>query len=83
MPHVKEYNINNLITNPRRQRDYEGYLCVPFYPRHLRDVEYAIRAFNVELASIRESVSNPNTGKMRMQFWKDTIDKIYKVFYSI
>ncbi|KAI7858254.1 isoprenoid synthase domain-containing protein [Circinella umbellata] len=66
------------MTNPRRQRDYEGYLCVPFYPRHVRDVEYAIRAFNVELASIRESVSNPNTGKMRMQFWKDTIDKIYK-----
>ncbi|KAI9277037.1 isoprenoid synthase domain-containing protein [Phascolomyces articulosus] len=61
-----------------RQRDYEGFLCVAFYPKHLRNVEYAIRAFNVELASIRESVSNPNTGKMRMQFWKDTIDKIYK-----
>ncbi|KAI9485367.1 MAG: isoprenoid synthase domain-containing protein [Benjaminiella poitrasii] len=60
-----------------RQRDYEGYLCVPFYPMELRNVQYAIRALNVELASVRENVSKPEIGKMRMQFWKDTIDKIY------
>lgn len=64
-----------------RQRDYEGYLCVPFYPSHLRNVQYALRAFNVELASIRENVSNPTAGKMRMQFWSDTINNIYKVCY--
>ncbi|KAI8144995.1 isoprenoid synthase domain-containing protein [Fennellomyces sp. T-0311] len=73
LPSVLKYCADSV-----RQRDYEGYLCVAFYPTELRDTEYAIRAFNVELASIRESVSNPNTGKMRMQFWKDAIDKIYK-----
>ncbi|KAG1053557.1 hypothetical protein G6F43_004369 [Rhizopus delemar] len=60
-----------------RQRDYDGYLCVPFYPSHLRNTQYAIRAFNIELASIRENISKPEIGKMRMQFWKDTLDKIY------
>jgi NADH dehydrogenase [ubiquinone] 1 alpha subcomplex assembly factor 6 len=45
----------------------------------LRNTQYAIRALNVELASIRENVSKPEIGKMRMQFWKDTIDKIYAV----
>ncbi|KAG1446365.1 hypothetical protein G6F56_009594 [Rhizopus delemar] len=60
-----------------RQRDYDGYLCVPFYPSHLRNTQFAIRAFNVELASIRENVSKPEIGKMRMQFWKDTLDKTY------
>ncbi|CDH59283.1 nadh dehydrogenase complex assembly factor 6 [Lichtheimia corymbifera JMRC:FSU:9682] len=65
-------------TDSVRQRDYEGYLCVPFYPSHLRNVQYALRAFNVELASIRENVSNPTAGKMRMQFWSDTINNIYK-----
>ncbi|KAI8970433.1 hypothetical protein BDF20DRAFT_891249, partial [Mycotypha africana] len=25
-----------------RQRDYEGYLSVPFFPSHLRDTQYAI-----------------------------------------
>lgn len=62
-----------------RQRDYEGYLCVPFFPKELRDTQHALRAFNVELASIRENVSKPEIGKMRMQFWKDTVDQIYAV----
>ncbi|KAI7897832.1 isoprenoid synthase domain-containing protein [Cokeromyces recurvatus] len=60
-----------------RQRDYEGYLCVPFFPAELRNTQYAIRAFNVELASVRENVSKVEIGKMRMQFWKDVIDRIY------
>ncbi|KAI8082412.1 isoprenoid synthase domain-containing protein [Thamnidium elegans] len=60
-----------------RQRDYEGYLCVPFFPADKRNTQYAIRAFNVELASIRENVSKTEIGKMRMQFWKDTVDQIY------
>ncbi|KAI9300828.1 isoprenoid synthase domain-containing protein [Cunninghamella echinulata] len=60
-----------------RLGDYEGYLCISFFPRHLRETQYAIRAFNVEIASIRENVSKPEIGKMRMQFWKDTIDKVY------
>ncbi|KAG0168001.1 hypothetical protein DFQ30_005398 [Apophysomyces sp. BC1015] len=61
-----------------RQGDYEGYLSVAFFPRHLRNAQYAIRAFNLELASIRENVSNPTIGKMRMQFWKDTMDKVFE-----
>ncbi|CEJ02380.1 hypothetical protein RMCBS344292_16387 [Rhizopus microsporus] len=60
-----------------RQRDYDAYLCVPFFPAHQRNTQYALRAFNVELASIRENVSKPEIGKMRMQFWKDTLDKVY------
>ncbi|GAB5589625.1 hypothetical protein Unana1_04525 [Umbelopsis nana] len=60
-----------------RKHDYENYLCIPFYPREIRNAQYALRAFNVELASIREGVSNPAIGKLRTQFWKDTIDKAF------
>lgn len=70
-------NALNFCKDTVRMRDYEGYLCVPFFPAELRNTQYAIRAFNVELASIRENVSKPEIGKMRMQFWKDTIDKVY------
>ncbi|KAF9178984.1 NADH dehydrogenase (ubiquinone) complex I, assembly factor 6 [Haplosporangium sp. Z 767] len=38
----------------------------------------ALRAFNIELASIRESVSNTDIGRMRMQFWRDSLDKIFQ-----
>lgn len=47
----------------------------------MRNAQYAIRAFNIELASIRENVSNPTIGKLRTQFWKDTIEKTFAVGY--
>lgn len=65
--------------NSNRKSDYENYLCIPFYPKQVQNAQYAIRAFNVELASIPESVSSAMIGKMRTQFWKDTIDKTFAV----
>ncbi|RUS16155.1 Squalene/phytoene synthase-domain-containing protein [Endogone sp. FLAS-F59071] len=60
-----------------RKQDYENYLCILFFPRHLQPAQYALRAFNAEIASVRESVSDPIIGKMRMQFWKNTIDQVF------
>ncbi|RUP13081.1 hypothetical protein BC936DRAFT_139762 [Jimgerdemannia flammicorona] len=60
-----------------RELDYENYLCVPFFPRPIQPAQYALRAFNIEIASVRESVSNQTIGKMRMQFWRDTIDQVF------
>ncbi|KAF8754957.1 Squalene/phytoene synthase [Rhizoctonia solani] len=59
-----------------RKHDYESYLCSYFYPRAAQPGYFALRAFNVELAMIRESVSRPIIGKMRMQFWRDAIKSI-------
>ncbi|KAG9295945.1 hypothetical protein G9A89_011797 [Geosiphon pyriformis] len=58
--------------------DYDNYLCSALYPRHLRHVHLGIRAFNLELAMVRDTVSNPIIGKMRMQFWRDAIDNVFK-----
>ncbi|KAG0043580.1 NADH dehydrogenase (ubiquinone) complex I, assembly factor 6 [Gryganskiella cystojenkinii] len=60
-----------------RKADYEGFLCTQFFPRHQQQTQMALRAFNIELASIRESVSNTDIGRMRMQFWRDSLDKIF------
>ena len=40
---------------------------------------FAIRAFNIELARIPDVVSMPQIGAMRMQFWRETIDKAFKL----
>ncbi len=37
----------------------------------------ALRAFNVEVASIQSQVSENITGQMRFQFWEDTIDNLF------
>ncbi|EUC60238.1 squalene/phytoene synthase [Rhizoctonia solani AG-3 Rhs1AP] len=59
-----------------RKHDYEAYLCSYFYPRAVQPGYFALRAFNIELAMIRETVSRPIIGKMRMQFWRDAIKSI-------
>ncbi|XP_057591331.1 NADH dehydrogenase (ubiquinone) complex I, assembly factor 6 isoform X2 [Hippopotamus amphibius kiboko] len=61
-----------------RKRDYEGYLCSLLLPAESRSSAFALRAFNVELAQVKDSVSEKTIGLMRMQFWKKTVDDIYR-----
>ncbi|XP_072266991.1 NADH dehydrogenase (ubiquinone) complex I, assembly factor 6 isoform X1 [Pyxicephalus adspersus] len=61
-----------------RKRDYEGFLCTLLLPPESRHSVFALRAFNVELSQVKDSVSQKNLGLMRMQFWKDTLQEIYR-----
>lgn len=61
-----------------RKHDYEHYLCALLVPRGARDAVFAVRALNVETSQIRDMVTDKQTGKMRLQFWRDAVDAIYK-----
>ncbi|EPQ31894.1 uncharacterized protein PFL1_00093 [Pseudozyma flocculosa PF-1] len=56
-----------------QRRDYPSFLAHYFYPRHLQTHYLAIRAFNVEVASLKDSVSNELLGQMRMGWWREAI----------
>jgi phytoene/squalene synthetase len=62
-----------------RKLDYEHYFCLMFLKPKPRAANLAIRAFNIETATIKDTVSRPELGLLRMAFWRDTIDLIYKV----
>ncbi|KAM4579819.1 NADH dehydrogenase (ubiquinone) complex I, assembly factor 6 isoform 1-T1 [Odontesthes bonariensis] len=61
-----------------RSRDYEGFLSCLLVPEEVRRSALALRAFNVELAQVKDSVSQKTIGLMRMQFWKTAIEEIYR-----
>ncbi|KAM9805218.1 NADH dehydrogenase (ubiquinone) complex I, assembly factor 6 isoform X2 [Syngnathus typhle] len=61
-----------------RSRDYEGFVCSLLLPEAARRSALALRAFNVELAQVKDSVSQKSLGLMRMEFWKTTIEEIYR-----
>ncbi|XP_077071065.1 NADH dehydrogenase (ubiquinone) complex I, assembly factor 6 isoform X2 [Siphateles boraxobius] len=61
-----------------RKRDYDGFLCSLLLPEAVRRSTLALRAFNVELAQIKDSVSQKTIGLMRMQFWKSAVEDIYR-----
>ena len=64
--------------NSVRKVDYENFICTSLLrPSLLQRPAMAIRALNVELATIRDQVSNSQIGQMRLQFWRETIDAIY------
>ena len=57
--------------------DKDRYLTCLFAPPDARPHLFALYAFNIEIARIREAVSEPQIGLVRQQWWLDTIDGIY------
>jgi len=60
-----------------RKTDHEHYLTNLLLPPNLKTDAFAIRAFSSEIAGVRDSVSDPMLGRMRLQFWRDTVENIY------
>ncbi len=53
--------------------DKDRYLCALLTPEPMRGAIASIYAFNLELARIRELVSEPMMGEVRLQWWRDTL----------
>ena len=48
-----------------------------FAPAERREALFALYAFNAEIARIRELVTEPLLGEMRLQWWRDALGTIY------
>ncbi len=66
------------IARQVRGHDYDRYFATLFCPAELRPALLALYAFNIEIATIRETVSEPLIGHMRLQWWRNTIGAIYE-----
>ncbi|KAG1848738.1 isoprenoid synthase domain-containing protein [Suillus subalutaceus] len=60
-----------------RKHDYEGYLTSQLYPKRFQGGYFALRAFYIELATVREAVSQTTLGQARLVFWRDAMKDIY------
>jgi phytoene synthase len=58
-----------------RDGDLDRYVSALFAPRAAREHLFALYAFNVELARIGEQVSEPQLGEIRLQWWRDALDR--------
>ncbi|WFD32772.1 hypothetical protein MSPP1_003823 [Malassezia sp. CBS 17886] len=61
-----------------QQRDYPAYLTHMAYDRVRQPHFFALRAFHIELASVKDTVSNELLGRVRMQWWRDAIRGIFQ-----
>jgi phytoene synthase len=60
-----------------RRHDSDRYLTALFAPASRRVDLFALYAFNLEIARAREMVREPIMGRMRLQWWRDSIKDIY------
>lgn len=60
-----------------RAHDHDRYLCTLFAPVPVREVWFALFAFNHEIAVIAESVTEELTGLMRFAWWREVLNEIY------
>lgn len=60
-----------------RRHDHDRFLASLLLPADRRAAVWALLAFNLEIARVREAVSQPIIGQIRLQWWRDAIDEIY------
>ncbi|MDG1994929.1 MAG: phytoene/squalene synthase family protein [Emcibacteraceae bacterium] len=60
-----------------KAHDYDRFLITLFAPSEAREDLFALYAFNHEVAKIREAVSEPMLGEIRLQWWREAIEGIY------
>src|SRR5262249_27997671 len=56
-----------------RAADKDRFLTTLFAPAEHRDALFALYAFNVEIARVREVVREPVAGEIRLQWWHDVL----------
>ena len=56
-----------------REGDPDRYFATLFAPADKRPLLHALYAFNLEIARVRESVSDPMPGEIRLQWWRDAL----------
>ncbi len=77
MPAIVESSGNSAPASLLRRHDHDRYLLALFAPAPRRHALQAIYAFNYEIAQIRDTVSEPMLGQIRLQWWRDGLDAAF------
>src|SRR5689334_10143303 len=60
-----------------RRHDRDRYQTALFAPAARRETLLALYAFNYEIARVRETVTQPMLGQIRLQWWREVPDAAY------
>src|SRR5258708_12399422 len=60
-----------------RHHDRDRYQTALFAPARRREALLALYAFNYEIARVRETVTQPMLGQIRLQWWRWVLDTAY------
>src|SRR5215510_9660168 len=58
-----------------RDADKDRFLATLFAPANRRGPLFAIYAFNVEVARVRDAIREPMAREIRLQWWRDALER--------
>lgn len=64
-----------IVAHTVRQMDRDRYRAALFAPRPQRDHLLSLFAFNIELARVREEVSDSTLGEIRLEWWREALER--------
>lgn len=70
-------NADRALIDLVRRVDHDRFLCALFAPRERQAALFGLIAFNHEIGRVRETVSEPLLGQIRLQWWREAIAGIY------
>lgn len=56
-----------------REGDRDRYFATLFAPAAFRPHLFALAAFSLTIARVRDAVTNPIAGEIRLQWWRDAL----------
>ena len=65
------------VMDDLRRDDRDRYLTALLAPTGAREGMLAVYGFNLEIARVRETVSEELIGRIRLQWWRDRLDDIF------
>lgn len=65
-----------LVIERLRRADYPGLLTIKLLPRDLREAQFWLYGFFLDVCRIPYRVDEPLLGEIRMQWWRDSLAKI-------
>jgi len=72
---LEEREREDAVRAVARDGDPDRFASALFAPRPAREALFALYALNVELARSAEQVSEPQLGEIRLQWWRDALDR--------
>ena len=72
---LEEREREDAVRTVARDGDPDRYASALFAPRPAREPLFALYALNVELARAAEQVSEPQLGEIRLQWWREALDR--------
>jgi phytoene synthase len=64
-----------IVADTVRRLDRDRYRAALFAPRPQRDHLLSLFAFNIELARVREEVSDSTLGEIRLEWWREALER--------